>query len=219
VDPKVAAHIHESPKVMTVPLMVLAAGSVLAGWIGVPKLWSMFPEGFRTLEAWLAGAVGSEIEHEPNTGLEWALMLLSVAVAGAGIALAWSLYQRRKPAVEPLQALGPLYTGSLNKWYVDEAYDAVFVEGLSKGGGTVLSRFDQKVVDGGVNGAGWLTRATSTVSMWWDTWIVDGAVRLTAFSVKLSSFPVRIFQTGSVQAYALAFVLGVAVILGYYLVH
>jgi len=223
VDPKVAAHIHESPKVMTVPLMVLAAGSVLAGWIGVPKLWSIFPEGFRTLETWLAGVLGNahtigEIEQEPNTGLEWALMLLSVAVAGAGIALAWSLYQKRKPSVEPLQALGPLYTGSLNKWYVDEAYDVVFVNGLSKGGGTLLSRFDQKVVDGGVNGAGWLTRLTSTVSMWWDTWIVDGAVRLTAFAVKLSSFPVRIFQTGSVQAYALAFVIGVAVILGYFLV-
>ena len=223
VDPKVAAHIHESPKVMTVPLMVLAAGSVLAGWIGVPKLWTMFPEGFRTLETWLAGVLGNaatvgEIEREPNTSLEWAMMLLSVAVAGAGIALAWSLYQKRKPAVEPLQALGPLYTGSLNKWYVDEAYDAVFVEGLSKGGGTLLSRFDQTVVDGGVNGAGWLTRATSTVSMWWDTWIVDGAVRLTAFAVKLSSYPVRILQTGSVQAYALAFVIGVAAILGYYLV-
>ena len=223
VDPKVAAHIHESPKVMTVPLMVLAAGSVLAGWIGVPKLWTMFPEGFRTLETWLAGVLGNaatvgEIEREPNTSLEWAMMLLSVAVAGAGIALAWSLYQKRKPAVEPLQALGPLYTGSLNKWYVDEAYDAVFVEGLSKGGGTLLSRFDQTVVDGGVNGAGWLTRFTSTVSMWWDTWIVDGAVRLTAFAVKLSSYPVRILQTGSVQAYALAFVIGVAAILGYYLV-
>ena len=223
VDPKVAAHIHESPKVMTVPLMVLAAGSVLAGWIGVPKLWSIFPDGFRTLETWLAGVLGNaatigEIEREPNTGLEWAMMLLSVAVAGAGIALAWSLYQKRKPAVEPLQALGPLYTGSLNKWYVDQAYDAVFVEGLSKGGGTLLSRFDQKVVDGGVNGAGWLTRFTSTVSMWWDTWIVDGAVRLTAFAVKLSSFPVRIFQTGSVQAYALAFVIGVGAIFGYYLV-
>jgi len=223
VDPKVAAHIHESPRVMTVPLMVLAAGSVLAGWIGVPRLWSIFPEGFRTLETWLAGVLGNahtigEIEQEPNTGLEWALMLLSVAVAGAGIALAWSLYQKRKPAVEPLQALGPLYIGSLNKWYVDEAYDVLFVNGLSKGGGTVLSRFDQRVVDGGVNGAGWLTRATSTVSMWWDTWIVDGAVRLTAFAVKISGSVVQIFQTGSVQAYALAFVLGVAVIFGYYLV-
>jgi NADH-quinone oxidoreductase subunit L len=223
VEPHAAAHVHESPKVMTIPLMVLAAGSALAGWIGVPKLWTIFPDGFRVLETWLSTVVGNphsigEIEQEPSTGLQWTLMMLSVAAAAAGIAVAWKLYQKRKPAVEPLQALGALYNGSLHKWYVDEAYDVVFVNGLAKGGGTLLARFDQKVVDGGVNGAGWLTRATSRVSMWWDTWIVDGAVRLTAFSVKLSSYPVRLVQTGSVQAYALAFVVGVAAIFGYYLV-
>ena len=90
---------------------------------------------------------------------------------------------------------------------------------LAKGGGTVLSRFDQKVVDGGVNGAGWLTRATSKVSMWWDTWVIDGAVRLSAFGVKLSSYPVRILQTGSVQVYALVFVLGVGAVFAYFMVH
>jgi NADH-quinone oxidoreductase subunit L len=106
----------------------------------------------------------------------------------------------------------------LNKWYVDEIYDFLFVNGLAKGGGTVLARFDSRVVDGGVNGAGWLTRFTSTISIWWDTWIIDGAVRLAAFLVKLSSFPVRILQTGLMQSYALVFVLGVAAIFGYYLV-
>jgi NADH-quinone oxidoreductase subunit L len=92
------------------------------------------------------------------------------------------------------------------------------VNGLSKGGGTALARFDQTVVDGGVNGAGWLTRFTSRVSMWWDTWIVDGLVRLTGFSVKLSGNVVRVFQSGSVQAYALVFVVGVVAVFGYYLV-
>ena len=52
--PKVAAKIHESPAVMTAPLVVLAVGSVIAGWIGVPKLWSAFPDGFfRAFEHWL----------------------------------------------------------------------------------------------------------------------------------------------------------------------
>ena len=69
-----------------------------------------------------------------------------------------------------------------------------------------------------MNGAGWLTRATSTLSMWWDTWIIDGAVRLSAFLVKMASYPVRILQTGSVQAYALVFVVGVAAVFGYYMV-
>jgi NADH-quinone oxidoreductase subunit L len=216
-------HPHESPRVMTAPLVVLAAGSVLAGWIGVPKLWSIFPEGFRTFEVWLAAVVGNEttiheVEHSPDTGMEWALMPLSIAIAGAGIFTAWTLYQKRKPGREPLEALGPFYRGAAAKWKVDEAYDVLFVNGLAKGGGTLLSEFDKNVVDGGVNGAGWLTRATSTVSMWWDTWIVDGAVRLSAFTVKMASYPVRILQTGSVQAYALMFVVGVAAVFGYYMV-
>jgi NADH:ubiquinone oxidoreductase subunit 5 (subunit L)/multisubunit Na+/H+ antiporter MnhA subunit len=68
-----------------------------------------------------------------------------------------------------------------------------------------------------VNGAGWLTRFTSSVSVWWDTWIVDGAVRLLPFLVKMSSYPMRIAQTGYLQSYAFVIVAGVAVVLGYYL--
>ncbi len=210
-------HPHESPKIMTMPLVALAAGSVLAGWIGVPKLWSIFPESFRTFETWLAGVLGHEraiqaIEHEPATGLEWALMALSVAVAVAGILISRYVYQQRKPLRDPMLPLGPLAR------LMDRVYEFLFVNGLAKGGGSALARFDLAVVDGGVNGTGWLTRITSQISIWWDTWIIDGAVRLSSFSVKLASYPVRIVQTGSVQAYALMFVLGVAAILGYYMV-
>ena len=70
-------------------------------------------------------------------------------------------------------------------------------------------------MDGGVNGAGWFTRGTSSISMLWDSWIVDGAVRAVCFMTKLLSFPMRMIQTGFVQNYALAIVAGV-VLLGYY---
>jgi NADH-quinone oxidoreductase subunit L len=225
VDAKVAAHIHESPRVMTLPLVVLAIGSIAAGWIGVPKLWSALPDAFRAFEHWLAPALAGEAAHgaaEPAhaAGAEWLLMALSVAVAGLGLALAWRLYQRRPAQAEALRrAAGGLYTAALNKWYVDEAYDFLFVNGLAKGGGTALVAFDDRVVDGGVNATGWLARLTSRLSIWWDTWIVDGAVRLSSFGVKMSSFPVRLLQTGYLQGYALVFVLGVAVVLGYYLAH
>jgi NADH-quinone oxidoreductase subunit L len=222
-DAKVAAHVHESPRVMTIPLVVLAAGSALAGWIGVPKLWSAFPEVFRTFEHWLAPALGAEHAQaaaEHAAGTEWSLMLLSVAVACLGIFVAWQFYQRRPEKAEAVrQAAGPVYSTLLNKWYVDELYDFLFVNGLAKGGGSALVSFDNRVVDGGVNGTGWLTRLSSTLSIWWDTWIIDGFVRLFSFSVKLSSYPVRILQTGSVQGYALVFVLGAIVMLGYYLTH
>jgi NADH-quinone oxidoreductase subunit L len=225
VEPHAAAHIHESPKAMTLPLILLAVGSVTAGWIGVPKLWTMFGEGFRSFEHWLAPVFASEAVHAAEAGhgashdtaMEWLLMGLSVAIALAGIAFAYHMYVRRPQLAESLrQASGPLYNAALNKWYVDEIYDFLFVNGMGKGGGSALARFDQKVVDGGVNGAGWLTRFTSTLSVWWDTWIIDGAVRLSSFLVKLSSYPVRVVQTGYVQAYALVFVLGVVAFFGYY---
>ena len=80
-----------------------------------------------------------------------------------------------------------------------------------------MSTFDERVVDGGVNGAGWLTRFASQLSIWWDTWVVDGAVNLVAFTTKVASFPMRLIQTGLVQSYALLMVLGVLTFLGYYL--
>ncbi len=226
-DAHTAAHIHESPRSMTVPLVVLAAGSVLGGWIGVPKLWSFLPESFRAFEHFLepvfaaaashgAGAAHHSAHHE--AAAEWALMALSVAIAVCGILLARFLYLVRPALTEAVQrSAGPLYTTLANKWYVDEIYDFLFVNGLCKGGGSLMAGFDSRVVDGGVNGAGWLTRFASAVSIWWDTWIVDGAVRLTSFVVKLLSYPVRILQTGYVQAYALVFVAGALVFLGYYL--
>jgi len=221
VSPEAAAHIHESPASMTVPLSILAVGSVLAGWIGVPKLWSVFGDGFRTFEHWLepvfsAGAHAAaqahgEVHHDTTT--EWLLMGLSVAIGIGGILLARGRYS--KPYVEP--ASTALHRTLYNKWYVDEIYDFLFINGLCKGGGAFLARFDSRVVDGGVNGAGWLTRFTSSVSIWWDTWIIDGAVRLMSFLVRIASYPVRILQSGYVQSYALMFVMGVAVLFGYYL--
>jgi len=100
---------------------------------------------------------------------------------------------------------------------VDEIYDFLFVNGLGKGGGRVFGAFDRTVVDGGVNGAGWLTRFSSKVSIWWDTWIVDGAVRLTSFSVKLLSYPACLLETGRVQTYAFFVVAGLLAFFGYYI--
>jgi NADH-quinone oxidoreductase subunit L len=216
-------HPHESPGTMTVPLMALAFGSVIAGWIGTPKLWNL-PEQFRAFELWLApafGAAAHEGAHEGahhDASIEWALMALSVAIAVAGIWLARYLYLKRTEIPGAIAArFKPVYSFLLNKWYVDELYDFLFVNGLAKGGGRAFSTFDQRVVDGGVNGAGWITRFSSNLSIWWDTWIIDGAVRFGAFTVKLLSYPVCVLQTGRVQAYALAMLAGVIAMFGYYI--
>ncbi|PWU05253.1 MAG: NADH-quinone oxidoreductase subunit L, partial [Terriglobia bacterium] len=217
VAPEKEAHVHESPASMTLPLTVLALGSILAGWIGTPKLWNL-GEGFHAFERWLepvfpAGA--AETEHAAST--EWLLMGLSVAIAIAGIAIARYLYTIRTEIPERIAAsCKPVYTLLYRKWYLDEIYDFLFVNGLGKGGGRALGAFDRVVVDGGVNGAGWLTRLSSTISIWWDTWVIDGAVRFSSFFVKMLSFPVCVLQTGRVQSYALLVVVGVLAFFGYY---
>ena len=222
VAPETARHIHESPASMTVPLTLLAAGSVLAGWLGTPKLWNL-GEHFRAFEHWLepvfpAAAVEAVKEGEHSSSTEWALMALSVAVAIIGISIARYFYHRKPEIPDSLErSFQPLHTVLYNKWYVDEIYDFLFVNGLCKGGGLALGSFDRNVVDGGVNGAGWLTRFSSKVSIWWDTWIVDGAVRFTAFFVKMLSYPVCLLQTGRVQSYALFVVLGALAFFGYYI--
>jgi NADH-quinone oxidoreductase subunit L len=219
VKPAAAVHLHESPAVMTWPLIALAAGSVLGGWLGVPKLWSIFGESFRAFPRWLAPVFmlgGAESEHPAST--EWSLMILSVAIAAGGISLAYYLYSKRPDIPDRILArFRPLYTVLYNKWYVDEIYDFLFVNGLCKGGGSAMAEFDRTVVDGGVNGAGWLTRFSATISMWWDTWIVDGAVRFTSFSVKLLSYPACLLESGRVQSYALFVVVGLLAFLGYYI--
>jgi NADH-quinone oxidoreductase subunit L len=222
VKPEVAAHIHESPSSMTVPLSVLALGSVLVGWLGTPKLWNL-PEVFRSFEAWLAPAFENPLlkagEAAGSTSMEWTLMAASVLIAAIGIYVARVLYHQKPEIPDRIEAsFKPVHTLLYNKWYVDEIYDFLFVNGLCKGGGLAMGAFDRNVVDGGVNGAGWFTRFTATVSMWWDTWIVDGLVRFTAFFVKMLSYPVCILQSGRVQTYAFFVVAGVLVMFGYYIV-
>ena len=224
VDPEVEKHIHESPASMTVPLTLLAIGSVLGGWLGVPKLWTVFGDSFRGFEHWLepsfaSAAVEAAREGAHDASVEWALMGLSVAVAIVGIVIARYFYYHKPEIPDTIaKAVKPLHTLLYNKWYVDELYDFLFVDGLCKGGGLLLGSFDRNVVDGGVNGAGWLTRFSGKVSMWWDTWIVDGAVRFTAFFVKMLSYPVCILQSGRVQTYAFFVVAGILVMFGYYAV-
>jgi NADH-quinone oxidoreductase subunit L len=217
VRPEAASHIHESPRSMTAPLIVLAAGSVFAGWLGTPKSWGL-PEFFRGFETWLAPVFPEPPrEGSPEGSTELLLMVLSVAIAVGGILLARYLYHKRPEIPALIQArCGPIHRCLSNKWYLDEIYEILFVNGLAKGGGRLLGAFDRNVVDGGVNGAGWLTRFSGSLSGWWDTWVIDGAVRLGSFTVKMASYPVCLLQTGRVQAYAFFVVLGVLAFFGYY---
>jgi len=149
--------------------------------------------------------------------IEYALMLASVLIALAGIWLARLFYIQRTDLPGKLaSSFSGLYQLVYRKYYMDEVYDALFVN-RAKDLGTTLALFDAKVIDAlGVDGTGWLTRFASRLSIWWDTWIVDGLVNLAARMVWLFSYPVRMVQTGLVSSYALLIVFGVLVVLGYY---
>jgi NADH-quinone oxidoreductase subunit L len=213
-------HIHDAPPSMAVPLIVLAIGSVLAGYIGVPHALggSNWIEGFLepSFEAHeiarpatavdaapgegAAGAVPAALQEtepahgaEGNASTELMLMALSSAVAIAGIGLAAYFWLKNRATPEALARRMPGLYGLLsNKYYVDEIYDAAVVQPVLLGSTSGLWKgLDVRLVDGTVNGVGSVVRVTS------------GRLR-------------RI-QTGSVRTYAASLFLGAALMLGWYL--
>ncbi|HEY2381351.1 MAG TPA: NADH-quinone oxidoreductase subunit L [Terriglobia bacterium] len=218
VDHHTEHHIHESPASMTTPLIILAIGSIVAGWIGWP--------------AWLGGTNAFEhflepvfeplpIPHAPPADYgkfaEGGMAVISVLIAVIGFSVAYFKYCKRSWEEErEVRQYGSLYRWILNKWYIDELYDALFVN-RAKDAGKTLWRFDAKVVDGAVNGSAYTAVEGALGSSWWDRWIVDGLVRLIGGFVKTLSWPVRLIETGYVQNYALVMIFGVLIFIGYVL--
>ena len=221
---------HESPPPVTGPLMVLAVGAIVAGFVGIPAALG----GGNAIEHFLepsftAGvgpAVGEASEgvaiesapiHSNSHATELGLMVLSILVALGGVALAHRLYLKRPELAEAWRAR---WTGVhrllLNKYYVDELYHGTVVRGTMSGG-RGLWRFDGRVVDGAVNGSSWLTIAASWCSGLFDRYVVDGAVNLVGWSASESSFSLRRIQTGLIQNYALIMLFGVFVFVSMYL--
>ncbi len=213
---KVADHLHESPKSMLYPLVMLAFLSVVGGFMG----WPAALGGSNHFEHFLAPVFANPgVPPSPHYAhsVEYVLMLVSVLVASAGIFLAYQFYVKNPEFPRRLAASArTLYTVLANRYYVDELYDVLFVNRL-KNLGNGLAAFDLGVVDGGVNGSAWLTRKTAEGSRRWDIWVIDGLINAGAFAIRLMSYPVRMVQTGLVQSYALLIVLGLLAFAAYYI--
>ena len=207
-------HLHDAPWPMAIALIVLAVGSIVAGYINIPHALG----GHTALTEWLTPAfqatncgapvttgelAGMAIENcEPaeaagaggdHSALELTLMAVSSLVALAGIALATFLWLKNRQIPDRMAAqYGGIYRLLLNKYYVDEVYDATIVQPIKVVSTEGLWRgFDVKVVDGAVNGAGYLVSGVSIV--------------------------LRLLQNGSVKTYAMSTFVGVVAILAYYL--
>jgi NADH-quinone oxidoreductase subunit L len=195
-------HLHESPPAMIVPLVVLAGLSVVGGWVGLP-----FQQGGHLLERWLRpvfeaspvsealgehAAAGAHATPAAGVGLEWSLIVISVAAALAGIALAFRAYLSRPETATTLQQrFAGVHRTLLHKYWVDELYDAAVVKPIYRLSQRLWSFWDEKIVDGAVNGV---------------AAVIEGA-----------SVVLRLFQTGFVGTYALFITLGVAALILHYL--
>ncbi len=163
-DAETAHHVHEAPKTMAVPLMILAVLSLVGGWIQVPGI-----EGGRLLGLFL-DPVFHEASHllghhgaaHPSLWLEGAFMGVSVAVALVGIFIAYRFYMAdpQRP-VRLAQRFSRAYRWLFHKYYVDEFYQAMIVEPLKKAAESAHQWVDRRTIDGVVDGTGNLFRAVS----------------------------------------------------------
>jgi NADH-quinone oxidoreductase subunit L len=205
-----SAHPHDAPPAMALALIVLAIGSVGAGYIGVPAALG----GHNALGTWLApsfappvagsgateaaaageAAEGAEEAHDAeHIALERTLMGVSSAIAIGGLLVAAFIWlQRREIAANMARSFAPIHRLLLNKYYVDEIYEATIVQPV---------------------------QAASREGLWRgvDVGVIDGAVNGVAAIVGAGSGALRRLQTGSVRAYAGSLFIGVVLMLGYYL--
>jgi NADH-quinone oxidoreductase subunit L len=208
---------HESPAVMWIPLAILAALSLIGGWVGIPHALG----GHNYFAEWLKPViidVGTFAEPHASTGLELALMVLSIGAAVTAIMLARWIYRRRPDVADSAaEALGGLpYRLSQNKYYIDEAY-AIFPIGALLKLSKVFRRVDAQVIDGMPNGSARLTQMLSLASRWFDKYVVDLLVNLQGWLVRFGSIILRSAQTGLVQNYALLMVIGVIAFFAVYM--
>ncbi len=197
-DPKAKDHVHESPWVITLPLVVLAFLATVGGYVGVPEALGGHNQIHHFMEPVFGHAqevyhiaVKEAMHHNP---IEYVLMALSVVLALIGIGVASLMYMKNPDLPAKFTAkFSKLHRWVFNKWYVDEAYDALFVETTKKLGIFCWRGFDVKVIDGIVNGLARVVGACSS------------ALRHT--------------QTGLFQNYALTMVLGTVVMVAIFILN
>ena len=224
---------HESPTPMTFALMALAVGAIVAGFVGIPAALG----GGNAIEQFLEPSFTASAVHEAGRGAagvdqaaqepetaptvsrttEISLMGFSVLIAVGGILLAHKFYVASPEISDQLaERWAGAHRTLSHKYYVDELYDATVISGTFASG-RGLWAFDRRVVDGAVNGTGWVTIISSWFSGLTDTHVVDGVVNLVGRACEEASFWFRKLQTGLVQNYALWMLAGIFAFVSIYL--
>ncbi len=205
---EVKHHIHESPKIMTIPLVILAILSIVGGWVGIPHLLG----GSNQIEKWLEPVFGHHVPAAAHAGgfsfvntafastgetaggveagMEMKLMIGAIIIGLIGIFIAWLFYVKNpnlpKRFVEKFHGL---FTLVHNKYFVDEMYGFLIVKNLFRLGKVCKDFFDETIIDGIINGVAMALGGIGSL--------------------------IRRMQTGLVQGYAFAIILGAIIVIGY----
>ncbi len=191
VDHHVAEHLHESPKNMTIPLMILAILSFFGGFLGIPGasainsfLSPVFGEHGHT-----GGSIaGAEAHH--SAAFPYLMMAVSTAIAIAGIYLAYQMYIKKPEMPKKMaERYRLIYKLLLNKYYVDEIYDTLFVNPTKKISIQLWKRVDALMIDGSVNGIAGLVGWFGNILRYLQT----GYVRNYAFYIVVGCICIIVF--------------------------
>jgi NADH-quinone oxidoreductase subunit L len=186
-DDHTKAHLHESPPLMTVPLVILAVGSIFSGWLGAPEyLWGS------VWDEWLQPVFGAShsAEHAPVT-TELLVTAITLAVVALGIYLAYARYGRAEAGVAVPAGGTGFARLLLDSYHIDDVYDRLVVRPFTAASDWFARVFDPGVIDGLINGMAKLIRGFSLI------W--------------------RESQTGNIQHYLIGFLAGTLALLFYYL--
>src|SRR5256886_1143127 len=200
-------HPHESPRVMTAPLIILAGFTLASGLLAYPM------GGFGNLIFSGAPAAGLPLVGIPVQ--DYLLEGVSMGVAVLGLALAWAVYATKRIPAERFTASrgGAFIHRMLTKRYsIDDAYDAFGRPGVYDAA-RALDWFDRKVIDGIVNGVGRGGVVVASGSDRCDRRVIDGAVNAISLETVRTGLRLRQRQTGQVQSYAWVVVLGIVVVI------
>jgi len=205
---------EEQPWSVTMPLVVLAILAAIGGFLNIPYIINHLFGGHSSglFNEWL-GSVIPLAEHHEVHAIEWVLMLKSIAVAALFMYIGYKAYTTHYEKVKKfVQSFPRLYKAVYNKYFVDEVYSFVFVDGLLKLR-EFTGNFDRVIIDGFVNLVGKATVVYADIIGWCDRVIVDGAVNGVAWIIDFSARNLKRIQTGNIQHYAYGAVLGVVIVL------
>ncbi|MEW8978608.1 MAG: NADH-quinone oxidoreductase subunit L [Symbiobacterium sp.] len=203
-DKDLYEHAHESPRAMTVPLVILAVPAALFGWLGTPLFhhfthadWMIFVQNFLHLPG---------LEHHIEFSTELLVTGMATTAGLLGIFLGWYLYAVVKPETRAawIASLKPVYNLVRNKYYVDEFYELAIIK-TTQAFSRAVAWFDGAVVDGLVNLAGTVAVYASEVAGWFDRHVVDFLVTMWADIARGLGAAFRRLSTGLVQQYMLTF--------------